>query len=123
LQLLTDQSYPEEGVIRVLEKRLTLMIVLLPYVQNKQWLLVDEQIDQTAQHSRSIIDPLVGALAEEVRKTARFGHQLLQLVYNTAEQHCLAFTGVAFDSEKPTLVGVAPLSEVGVFDDPHIRVL
>jgi hypothetical protein len=34
---------------------------------DKPWLLVDEQVNEAAQHGHRIIDASVGGLAEEVR--------------------------------------------------------
>jgi hypothetical protein len=38
-------------------------------------------------------------------------------------QHRLSLTGVALDPEQPALVVVAPPLEVGIVEDPAVRVL
>lgn len=59
------QSNPS---VRILEDRFAGLFILLPCMRDERWLLFNKQIDQASQHSRSIIDPGVGSLAEEERQ-------------------------------------------------------
>ena len=60
-------------------------------------LLIDQQVHKTSQHGRGVVDSRVGGLVEEGGQKIRLGHRLLQLVGNAAEQHSLAFAGIALD--------------------------
>ena len=51
--------------IYILEERFTCMIVLLPYVRDKRWLSIGEQVDEAAEDGRGVVDARIGALAEE----------------------------------------------------------
>jgi hypothetical protein len=99
------------------------MIVLLPHVRDERWLLVQDHVDQATQHSRGVINPRVGALAEEEGQKARFNIRLLQLVDNPTEQHRLTLAGIALDPDHSALLVVAPSPEVDVFENPLVRVL
>ncbi len=73
------------------------MVVLLPYMCDALWLLIDKQVHQTSQHGRGVVDSQVCGLAEEVGQKIRLGHQLLQLINNAAEQHSLALARITLD--------------------------
>jgi hypothetical protein len=90
-------------------------------------LLVDKQVDKAAEHGRYIIDTRIGRLAEEVGQQrgcllVSRPRQGAHFIDDAADQHRLAFAGVAFDPEQPALFVVAPLLEVGMFEDPLIGV-
>ena len=102
------------------------MIVLLLYMQDKQWLLVQEQIDEAAEHGRGIVDARVGGLEEEVRQQR--GCLLVSqprhgayFVDDAAEQHRLALAGITLDPEQPALRVIAPLSKVSIVEYPEVR--
>src|SRR5947207_12141262 len=81
--------------IRILEESFACVIVLLPYMRDERWLLIDKQVHQASQHGRGVVDSQVSGLAEEVGEKIRLGHRFLQLVDNAAEQHGLA--GITLD--------------------------
>src|SRR6266480_7444577 len=83
--------------IRILKERFACVIILLPYMRDERWLLIDKQVNQTSQHGRGVVDSQVSGLAEEVGQKIRLSHRLLQLVDNAAEQHSLALTGITLD--------------------------
>jgi hypothetical protein len=70
------------------------VIVLLPYMRDERWLLVDKQVHQTSQHGCGIVDSRVGGLAEEVGQKICLSYRRLQLVDNAAEQHGQAGEGL-----------------------------
>lgn len=103
------------------------MVVLLPHMRDKQRLLVDEQVDETAEGGGRIIDTVIGSLAEEIRQQSGclYISQLrrgAQFIKDATDKHRLAFARVTFDPEYPALFVVAPLLKVRVFKDPPVRV-
>lgn len=53
--------------ICIFKEGLASVVVLFPHMRDKQWLLVNEQVDEAAEHGRRIIDTRIGGLAEEVQ--------------------------------------------------------
>jgi hypothetical protein len=73
------------------------VIVLLPYIRDERWLLIDKQVHQASQHGCGVVDSRVSGLAEEVGQKLRRSYLLLQLIDNAAEQHGLALAGTTLD--------------------------
>lgn len=71
--------------VRILEKRFARTVVLFPYILDKGRPLIEEQVDEAAQDSGSIIDPRVGSLAKKEGQNARSRSKALELVNNAAE--------------------------------------
>ena len=73
-------------------------------MRDKQRLLVNKQVDETAKRGWRIIDAVIGSLAEEVRqeRSCLFVSQLRRradFIEDAANKHRLPFTGVTLDPE------------------------
>jgi hypothetical protein len=52
--------------VRILEERFASGLVLLLYMGDERWLLIDKRVQQTSEHSRGTIDSRVRGFAEEL---------------------------------------------------------
>jgi hypothetical protein len=83
--------------IRVLKEGFTGVVILIPNMYNKRWLLVDKHIEQASQNRRSVVDALVRGLAEEVRQQVHLGHRSLQFFDNATEEHRFSLPRITLD--------------------------
>jgi hypothetical protein len=113
------QGNPGVGIF---EERLPRVIVLLPHMYHKRWLLRNKHIDQSSQHGRGVVDARISSLAEEVGQKSRLGHRLSQFVDDAAYQHHFAFAWIALHPQQSLSRAVAPSLELSILEHPAVRI-
>src|SRR6478752_1441342 len=78
-------------------------------------------VDEAAQHARGAAQLSLCSLTEEIRQS--FRRLFLQIIYDAAEEHCLAFAGVALDPEQPALRVVTKSLKEIVLENPAVGAL
>lgn len=89
---------------------------------DKRWLLVNQHKYQAAKDRSSVVNSCIGTLAEKEGDGSGIQSRLGQLINDTTQKHCFALPGIPFDPEQPTMVPIAPLFEIGMFENPVVHV-
>jgi hypothetical protein len=87
-------------------------------------LILAKHVYESSQDCRGAVDAIIIGLTEKVSNIAVvLGGLPGELINDSTDQHCFAFTGLALDPQEPATLSIPPSHKDIMFEHPAVRIL